>query len=329
MKRESHTDFNLNLDMEMELEKTNKVKRDRQAAETYYTDNISRNAVGRLFDDYVRDEERMPEVNVVTGYNDEAAEVPPANFLAGDVGDFFEEYTEIAKARKAEPAYMDYITSMSRSNQTERLKGLTQPESIKQYTVRQEIIRERNPAGSERYRSRTKKVEPIDDYADEEYGDVYETDRNRLGGGGGNKVIPAVGGFIIIAVFAFFVFKINAVNAELKLAQNELKENADILAEHQTLRIENDDLKRQIQELEANMQNMTAANPGATQPDPVGEAEPTPDEPTTPQSPAETPPAASAAPAAGTTYTVKSGDTLWSIAVSAYGDGNKSAEIMS
>jgi nucleoid-associated protein YgaU len=327
-KKFSNTDFNLNMDMEIEMESSRKVRRDKHATEKYYNDNISRNVVGRLFDDYVRHEEKEQESAVITGYDDEtegAAEEYAADYAEDYAAEFVQKEEKVV-----EPAYMDYITSMSRSYQTERLRGLEQPESIKQYTQRQEIIKEKPVVGSEKYRNRSKRIEQIDHYVDEEYEDTYETDEDRLFSVSGllsnRKAMVAVGGFVVIAIFSFLVFKINAVNGELTTATELLAENASKIEDYQSLRIENDGLQQQLRALQAELaaaeSAVPAENGGEAAPDAEGTQAPT--DATAAPNAGDEPSAAS-----GTTYIVKPGDTFWSIAVDIYGDGNKSTAIMS
>lgn len=329
MKKISDTDFNLNMEMEMEMEETMKIKQEKREAETYYNDNISRKAVGRLFNDYVKIEEgdELEEISsIVEGYEDDF----------GETAAMEDEYTdEIIKDKPytGDPKYMDYINSMSRSTRNEKSRHLEQPESVKQSTHKEDKAKARS-ADLERYKSRPKTIEQFEEYDDVEYEEQYDRSQNLpefiRGLTLSKKYIVAFGGFVVLLLFSFFVFKINSVNAQLKVANDNLNDLSQIRSDYNNLSIENEGLRDKLLELEEEntllkQQAINNSSGGVTE----TEAPPADAEDSKPANTAQTNTETPGTPRSGSKYVVKKGDTFWSLAKQAYGDGNKGKEIMS
>ena len=349
----SNTDYHFNMDLEMEIAHQSKTKKQRQDADSYYNDNISRAAVGRLFNDDVVINGDEP--SYVAGYDDTETDVyggeeesqvqnqalgeyaafeeeDDSEAYEDDAGDF-DEMTEQDLSYMTDEEYMDYIDSMSRSAKNEQPKTLVQPETVRQAAIREETVRQRQAAAASRYHQRTMAVTEAREYDDEEYGaDGYRSDSP--GGLLRNvKWAAAIGGVVALLILAFFVVQLNVANAKLTETEKKLTEASKAQEENQRLTIENEGLTQQISALNTENESLRQQLEDQLSDESGGESTVPESGDLSSQSQGSASSSAqgsvASTPTAGARYVVKKGDTFWKIAAAAYNDGTRYKEIMS
>ena len=268
-----------------------------------YNDDISRKAVGRLFNDDVRvDEEQEPE------------EVYPEDEYAASVE---EEQESVAD----DLSYRDYINSVSEFGGDSSRRGggrdATKSPAYKKITV---------PRETPVYPKTPRRYEPEPEREQEREYDEDEAESGMLFG----KRLPvdfkliayAVGGVMLI-VLCFLIFKINSNGSQLKQLQAEADAAKEIKSQNQALIIEKEDLQNRVDALTMENDVLTAQLEALHDTAPTAApAQPDDGEPS--EAPADNPPAS----AGEQKYVVVEGDNFWKIAMKFYGDGNRAEEIM-
>ncbi len=125
--------------------------------------------------------------------------------------------------------------------------------------------------------------------------------------------------FLVLLVFSFLIFRINAINEDLRTLTLQVEagktaqeENSSLKIEIQSLNELIDTLKTTNTQLERDLNDALAAATPQT-PTTPGDTTQTPTTPTTP---------------GARTYVVQTGDSFWKIAIKFYNDGNRAKDIM-
>ena len=293
-----------------------------------YDDDVSRKAVGRLFDgdvdDTYADEEFYDEA-----YDDSdgtAESYDDFDSMHTDTDDAYDEPTE---EEDPDLAYKNYIASVS--------EIMTSPRPM--------------PKRPERTRDATKspvykKVEPrqpapaytANTYAQdddtEDYDEPSSPGKSGIGtfvksmSSGDFRLIAAGAGIVVLIIFVFLIIKINAGSAEVKRLKEDLAAADTIKTAHQQLLIDYETLREQHQALIDSGVQTPPIDP--SQPDTPDQSD-TPDQPTdgTTATPEPTqPPATAAPPSSMEEYTVVSGDSFSKIAEKLYGAASRADELM-
>ena len=288
-------------------------RRDREVAK-YYSDEMSKEAVGSLFKNYRGEELEMTEKK--------AAE------LFGT--DPFEKFGD-------DQDFIDYINSFSTGRRPSS-PAVTQPE-------REAPAASPGRKSSLSLSSRGGGETNAEIIYEQSGSDAAESKKSEYAGSVFKRVVMenakavlAVSGLVVLLVFSVLVYNINSLNYKLSVVEGEIAKAKYIESEYTALQIENNGLIEQLREAQRLNDELLAQvfQPVEVEPDQVPAASPA--EPALPlPSPAETPPPVATPPAntpappaspASSEYRVQEGDTFWGIAAAHLGSGARYPEIL-
>lgn len=275
-------------------------KRSREIA-SFYTDDMSKEAVGGLYKDFAESGE--PD---------------------GEGGDISEKTA--GTGAETEDDYIKYMQSISKtsSKRSEAKSGKAEKESTPKSGTRRttSVSLSSRDGGRTSAMLRHEKAEP------EEESDGDERDSEE--GSPFAALVLAnlryiiVGMFVVLLIFSvYLILTVNSLNSKLKAAGDPVAANTELRDQYNTLLIASEGKDTEISELRQEVARLTeelAAVPVQTEP-------PTTAPPTQTEPPATPKPGETNVPS-GTTYTVEEGDTPWSIASKFYGNGSYYTKIL-
>lgn len=289
----------------------------------YYDDELSREAVGKLFADSAAadDDIDFEEEGIVSVRSDvRSAYVNPLIKDAEPVDD--EDYVR----------YMTQTAKTIQRNSGTRKRRLSSDADIddfdnveKRQPVSTERVRRTEPAAS---RIPVTESRPARSEGYATRGDVEEIEMSFMDVVSVYKY-PIIGiSAVILLIFGFLVFRINSVNSDYKEAVKRAEANSAAVAENQGLLINIDNLRSRVDELTSERDDYKQLYDELEEQRLAAIAANTPtetDEPT----PTETAPTGTTS-GTGTqrTHKVVSGDSFWKLAIQYYGDGSKYKDIM-
>ena len=277
-----------------------------------YNDDISRKAVGRLFNDDVRIDEDAEEEYL----EDEYAEEEYAASVEDDDGSIGDDLS-----------YQDYINSVSEFGGDRPRKGEGGRDATKSPVYKKINV----PRDVPMYPAKTPKRYETEAEA------AYDEDEEEPRDGGTLfglrlpfewKYIAMGAGVLVLIVFCFLIFKINSTGSKLQQLQVEVDAAKEIKSQNQALIIEKEDLQNRVDSLTSEKAALQEELDDllAAQTPPETPETPDTDDTETANNNVATPPAANSA--GNQMYTVVDGDNFWKIAMKFYGDGNRGEEIM-
>ena len=284
-----------------------------------YDDDISRIAVGRLFNDDVR----MDEGNAEGEY-------------AADTED--DGYAEAEPPASAEDeAYQAYIASMATTREEGRMpkrvetggrrRDASQSPGYKKIVVQRD--EPRPPAAPAKRWSDYEKAD--DDYEAERAptSGTKEAVLALLSGQNLRYVFAAVVALLLIIIL-MLVFKVNASGSSIAKLQKDSEDAKTVVEQNQRLLITIDDLELQLNTANNELSALQAENNSLRTDLSALQTNTAPDvnNPPDPGASAGTGTSTDTPPSGGgQRYTIVAGDNLWKIANKFYGDGNRSGEI--
>jgi len=301
-----------------------------------YDDDISRKAVGRLFNEEVRIDSELDEEEYDEDFDDEYEDEPVAEAPSRPV----------PSREDPDVEYKRYIESVSQGRE-ERYAAPPPQREVRRDATKSPVYKK---VTAERERIMPKTVTasrvPSDGYDDyDSYSGVARKPYPQKGFKGfvaalsinDLKLILAGIGFVILIIFCVLIIMINARGADINRLKVSLEESKDAVAQKQSLMIENANLQSKHDALQLEVDRLTAENDlwrSESETGGTGDGQGQVDQPDQPDPGTGTGNGAGNGTGGGQTpapggryYTVVSGDSLWSIAVNFYGDGNRYTEI--
>ncbi len=305
------------------------------ATDTYYNDTLSKQAVGRLFNDYVKIQEEETPVKETQPYQEDSSIAEILKRIERSaLGSVLKESSKDG-GHTYDDDYIEYINSMADGSEKDDSKRyLEQPEAIKQLTQRQKVIKMND------------EVQPVsfdsgyEDNLDIVYSEKPDTNSPKEFFFS-YKFFLGASCIIVLLMFAFFILKINSLNDELATSKEKLATANKLNMRYDELAKSNEQLQQRISELTTENESIKQqyalnSNPPedvVTAPEdmtPMG----TPDSDLVapePQPEVNTPQQSDVikdTPTPGYKYKLKSGDNLSKIAQKAYGSSSKYKDIM-
>ena len=273
-----------------------------------YNDDISRKAVGRLFNDDVRVDMEAEEEPVEEEY--------PEDEYAASVEEESEPVAE-------DSSYQEYINSVSEFSPD----GRSRRDATKSPAYRKVSVPREEPV----YHAKAPKRYETPEEAEYDDEDEEPQDGGMLFGlrlPVDFKLIALGAGAVMLVVMCFLIFKINSTGSQLKQLKADAEASKEYKSQNQTLLIEKEDLQNNVDRLTSENDALKAEIDSlrAEQEPPVTSEAPDEDDPDTIANGDN--PSAGTGSGSGKMHTVAEGDNFWKIAMKYYNDGNRAEEIM-
>ncbi len=275
---------------------------------SYYSEDMSKEAVGALFKGYEDDDTAYPEAEKPSEKSGKTGKTP-----------------SIGSAEDVD--YIEYMNSYSRFDTAKTKKsGVTEEEKEKlgSHTPRKTSVTLSSRADSTTATIYHKKS---GESADKD--SFYETKRTSYADGSlldtvisNIRYIVILGVAVLLIIIAALAINLSSANHKLSLANKKIEEQEKESKQYNALQIEVDNLAGKLSQAETENEDLKAQLSTYTSSASGTNTAGSDTQTTPPPSGAGTTTNPPSSPTGSTKYTVQEKDTLWSIAAKVYGDGS-------